>query len=143
MEIPMIVIWIGIIMAIIFNLIIDLGNGFSGENFLEIQSLSGLVAAFLAWVFFFSLAYGSKEKWMGMGDSYLAIFLGLLLGLENVFYALVIGFLLGAFLGISLVLNKKKDMKSQLPLAPFLVLGTLIIIFWGKAIIHWHLGLFY
>jgi len=143
MEIPLILIWIGIGLAVVFNLLFDLNNGLFGGFLLEAKSIAGLVAAFLAWTFFFSLAYGSKEKLMGLGDSYLAILIGLVLGLSGTFYALVIGFFTGAVLGIILVFSRKKKMKSQLPLAPFLVLGSLIMIFWGDQLIAWYLGLFF
>lgn len=144
MEIPLILIWVGIVLAIIFDIFSSSAfSQISLSNFWEIKIISGLIASLLAWLFFFSLSYGSKGKWMGMGDAYLAILLGLILGVPNIFYALVIGFTFGAVLGMVLVLKKKKKMKSQLPLAPFLITGTFIMIFWGEKIIEWHLNLFY
>lgn len=144
MEIPIILIWIGVILALGFNFYLSFDfRNFVDLNFWEIKILSSLAGAFLAWIFFFSLSYGSKGKWMGMGDAYVAILLGLVLGLPNIFYALVIGFMLGAILGLALVLKKKKNMKSQLPLAPFLIAGTYTMIFWGEEIVDWHLSLFY
>jgi prepilin signal peptidase PulO-like enzyme (type II secretory pathway) len=33
-------------------------------------------------------------------------------------------------------------MKSQVPFAPFLVIGTFIALFWYQPIIDWYFGLF-
>jgi leader peptidase (prepilin peptidase) / N-methyltransferase len=143
MEIPGIVLWIGIILAVIFNFYFDWSGGFFSGDFLAAKTYAGLLGGGIAFIFFFSMSYFSKEKWMGMGDSYLAIFLGLFLGFPRIFYALIIGFFLGAFLGIILIIFGKKKMKSKLPLAPFLIAGTLLVMFFYPQIAAWYWGLFY
>ena len=63
---------------------------------------------------------------MGWGDSALELSLGWLLGLSVGASALVLAFWSGAAVGIVLmVLSKRYTMKSELPFAPFLVLGAL------------------
>lgn len=69
----------------------------------------------------------SKGTWMGLGDAKLAIGLGFLLGLGKLLSAAVIAFWSGAIIGVFLILVKKiGGMKSEIPFAPFLVLGTFI-----------------
>lgn len=144
MEIPGIAIWMGVILVIIFNVYSDWQSHlFLGTSVLEARTYSGIIAAAISFVFFFSLSYFSKEKWMGMGDAYLVVFLGLLLGLPQIFYALIMGFSLGSVIGIALVIFGEKKLKSRLPLAPFLVAGTIITLFFYQSIANWYWGLFY
>lgn len=64
---------------------------------------------------------------MGWGDAPLELSLGLLLGLSLGATALMLSFWIGAVVGIVLIVFKKGlTMKSELPFAPFLVLGALI-----------------
>lgn len=143
MEIPGIILWIGIILAVVFNFYFDWSGSLLGGDFLAAKTYAGLLGAGIAFVFFFSISYFSKEKWMGMGDAYLAIFLGLLLGFPQIFYALIIGFFLGAVFGIVLMILGRKKMKSKLPLAPFLIIGTFFTLFFYSQIAFWYWGLFY
>ncbi|EKE10758.1 MAG: hypothetical protein ACD_15C00204G0010 [uncultured bacterium] len=143
MEIPSIVLALGIFISIVFNLFADGGREiFSGMQAYDFSTYSGVLAAVVSFSFFFLMVAVSKEKWMGMGDAYLVIFLGLIVGWPNILLALLLSFSLGAFAGILLVLSKKKEMGSQLPFAPFLVLGTMLAIFWYKPIVDWYFGLF-
>lgn len=141
MEIPSIVLWVTIVFALVFDFIFDIENG-QILSFVNGLTLSGLVASAAAFAFFFSLSKFSKERWMGMGDAYLVILLGLIVGWPKVLFALFSAFSVGAICGIILILLKKKKMESQLPFAPFLVLGTLLTIFFYQFIMSWYLGLF-
>jgi prepilin signal peptidase PulO-like enzyme (type II secretory pathway) len=140
MEIPNLVLWPAIILALIFNLYLDFGQIFS--TVWERMSVSGVMASGGAFLFFFSLSYFSKEKWMGMGDAYLVILLGLILGWPKILLGLFLAFAIGAIYGIILIGMKKKDMKSQLPFAPFLIVGTFFALFYYAPIVGWYLGLF-
>jgi len=104
--------------------------------------LNNLYAAFGASVFFLFIVLVSRGKWMGVGDIKLAFLMGLLLGFPNILAALFLGFLIGAIIGIGLILAKRKTMKSEVPFGPFLVIGTFIALFWGERIIQWYLNLF-
>lgn len=69
----------------------------------------------------------SKGAWMGLGDAKLAIGLGLILGMSKVLSAVVLTFWSGAIIGIILMLfSKKYGIKSEIPFAPFLMLGTFL-----------------
>jgi prepilin signal peptidase PulO-like enzyme (type II secretory pathway) len=74
----------------------------------------------------------SKGKWMGLGDAKLAIGLGWLLGLSQALSGVVIAFWVGAVVGITLVVcSKKHGMKSEIPFAPYLVLGAFLAFVFG------------
>jgi len=82
----------------------------------------------------------SSGKWMGLGDAKLAIGLGYLLGLPLALSGVVFAFWIGSVVGILLVvfshlgrakLAKKYRMKSEIPFAPYLVLGAILVFFFG------------
>ncbi len=85
--------------------------------------LSGVLVAmpfFILWVV-------SGGAWMGFGDVKLAVGIGWLLGISVALSALALSFWSGAIIGILLILiSKKYKMKSQIPFAPYLVLGTFV-----------------
>lgn len=69
----------------------------------------------------------SKGKWMGLGDAKLVIGLGLLLGLSKAIFGIMLAFWIGAIVGILLIIFKKlKGFKSEIPFAPFLILGAFL-----------------
>jgi len=76
---------------------------------------------------------------MGMGDVKLAFLMGLLLGFPQILLALFLAFLIGAIIGLSLIMLKKKTLKSEVPFGPFLIIGTFIAMFWGEKIINLYL----
>lgn len=102
--------------------------------------LSGAGAGF----FFFGLWYVSRGRWIGLGDAKLAFPLGVMVGASGVFSMVVLSFWIGAvvslvLLGLQRVLARGKTrlrflgaprtMKSEVPFAPFLVLGFLAVQF--------------
>lgn len=98
-----------------------------------------LLAAILASVFFLAIVLVSRGKWMGIGDIKLAFLMGLFLGLPNILVALFLAFLIGAIIGIGLIILGKKTLKSEVPFGPFLVTGTFMALFWGERIVNWYL----
>ncbi len=102
---------------------------------------SGL-AAILAAGFFLSIVLVSRGRWMGLGDVKLAFLMGLFLGFPNILIALFFAFLIGAIIGVGLILAKRKTLRSEVPFGPFLVTGTFVALFWGERIVQWYLDLF-
>ncbi|MEX2052565.1 MAG: prepilin peptidase [Candidatus Paceibacterota bacterium] len=92
----------------------------------EISELfSGALVALpfvLFWLF-------SRGAWMGLGDAKLALGLGYMLGLGRALSAVVMSFWIGAIVGIFLMVIKNQKIKSEIPFAPFLVLGTALAFF--------------
>lgn len=68
----------------------------------------------------------SRGRWMGLGDAKLSVGLGFMLGLSRILTATVLAFWAGALAGIFLLIASRARMKTQVPFAPFLVLGALI-----------------
>lgn len=69
----------------------------------------------------------SSGRWMGLGDAKLAIGLGWLFGFSLALFGVMLAFWIGAIAGITLVIfSKKYGMKSEIPFAPYLILGTIL-----------------
>lgn len=128
MEIPLILLMIGMIGAIVYALVLTFvaGAGFfvPEASWKEIL-YGGSVAALL----FYGLVFYSKETWMGMGDVWLAGIAGAAVGLSALLLLFTLSFFFGAIVGGGLLIYGKKGMRSQIPFAPFLSLGTLTTLF--------------
>jgi len=140
-EIPDIVLWPAVVWVISFGLFFSWNLVSLKENIFDMPMLSRFLGAAAAFAFFYFLSWVSKEKWMGMGDAYLAILLGLILGWPQILLALFMAFLIGSIYGIILMLAGKYTRKSRVPFAPFLVTGTIIAMFFYAPIIDWYLRL--
>lgn len=78
-------------------------------------------------------------KGMGGGDVKLGAFMGLALGFPGSLVALAIAFLSGAIVSLILIISGKKHFGQVIPFGPFLVLGSLIALFWGDWLTLWYL----
>jgi leader peptidase (prepilin peptidase) / N-methyltransferase len=86
----------------------------------------------------------SKGTWMGLGDAKLALGIGWFLGFSGAISALCLAFWIGAAVSVGLLLLQRRSskkrgrlsMKSEVPFAPFLVLGLLIIYFFPMDLFH-------
>ena len=93
----------------------------------HIPSLSEFLSGLIVALPFAALWLVSNGAWMGLGDGKLMLGLGWLLGTGRVLSGAVIAFWSGAIIGILLILfSKKHKMKSEIPLAPFLVFGAIL-----------------
>jgi prepilin signal peptidase PulO-like enzyme (type II secretory pathway) len=102
----------------------------------------------------------SRGKWMGLGDAKLALGMGWFLGLTAGASAIMLAFWVGAVVSIAILLLAELlkgarthnflglkfrlsvlNMKSEIPFAPFLIIGLLIVYFFSYNIVA-HLSLF-
>ncbi len=105
-----------------------------------ICNFSAWPSALGAAAFFGAIVLISRGKWMGVGDIKLGFLMGLILGWPNILVALFLAFLIGAIIGVGLIVSGKKTLKSEVPFGPFLVTGTIISLFWGQKIINCYLN---
>ncbi|MDX9892818.1 MAG: prepilin peptidase [Patescibacteria group bacterium] len=120
-----------ICLALIFNLYL----GFDFSNL--------LLGALIGSGFFAVQFFGSKGKWVGDGDIRLGALMGLILGWQILLVALFIAYLVGAAVGLFLIVTDKKKMSSALPFGPFLSGATLVAMIYGKQLLSWYLNLIY
>ncbi len=106
----------------------------------DLNKLNLLAGVLLPLPFAF-LWFVSKGRWIGLGDAKLMIGMGWFLGLFDGISAVILSFWIGSVFGVSLVLLSKfsslffKDkhftIKSEIPFAPFLIVATIFIFFFG------------
>jgi leader peptidase (prepilin peptidase)/N-methyltransferase len=110
-------------------------------NATPLDFLAGPILA-IPFAFLWSVSGG---RWMGLGDAKLALGIGWFLGLWSGFVAIIIAFWIGAIFGITLIVfgkltqasffasifRRRITMKSEIPFAPFLILGTLLVFFFN------------
>ncbi len=114
----------------------------AADVFISTQVLLDLFAGPFFFLFFYSLWKISDGTWMGFGDGKLALALGFFLGFFDGLSALLFAFWIGAIVGISLMIVSKVlpaigfhrggiavTMKSEIPFAPFILLGAAIVFF--------------
>ena len=76
---------------------------------------------------------------MGGGDIKMMAMVGAFMGWKAIFLTTFIGSLSGSLVGIFLMVAKGKGRKSKIPFGPFLALGALATLFFGKVILQWYL----
>ena len=103
---------------------------------------SHLLAASLAGLFFFSLHWLGKGRWMGGGDVKLAILMGLILGTTRGIVAFFVGFNLAAAYSLALIAAKRLNRKDVIPFGPFLIAATIIGVLHGQQLFNLYINLF-
>ena len=78
----------------------------------------------------------SRGAWIGSGDVFLGIGMGVLLGeWRLMMLALFASYILGALYVSLLLLLKKKKMADYTAFGPFLVMGTCVSLWWGQSML--------
>ena len=75
---------------------------------------------------------------MGGGDIKLIAMMGAFFGWKAVLLTIFVGSLLGAVVGIGLMVFKGIKRKTPIPFGPFLVAGAMVAIFCGPAFLNWY-----
>ncbi len=101
-----------------------------------------LLGAALAWLGLLVVHLISPAG-MGFGDVRLAFVLGLFLGwlsLRHVLTGVFLGFLLGALIGVGLMVFRVRSRKDAVPFGPFLAGGAILAVLFGDQIIRTWFG---
>ena len=77
---------------------------------------------------------------MGWGDVEICILCGVFLGLKLTMVTLFFSFIFGGFIGLLLIITKKKTRKDYIPFGPYIVMGAITAVFWGEKIVNWYLN---
>jgi leader peptidase (prepilin peptidase)/N-methyltransferase len=102
----------------------------------KFQILNSFIAALVVMFPILLLWVITKGKGMGFGDVKLAFNIGFLLGLKPGLLALYLAFIAGGVVGFFLLISRKSKLESKIAFGPFIVVGTLIMFFWGEKIME-------
>jgi prepilin signal peptidase PulO-like enzyme (type II secretory pathway) len=95
------------------------------------DNLLGMLALFAVFIVILLLFPGS----FGGGDVKLASAIGLLSGLEQSIVVLEVSLITGAVVGILYALKTKKGLRTKIPFAPFLAVGLIVSLLYGRDIL--------
>ena len=87
--------------------------------------LEGLIGFALSLIIML-IAYFVKRGSIGIGDIEAIAACGMIIGFPNIFHFLFKAFLFVFLYGIFLIITKKKNKIDEIPLAPFLLIATII-----------------
>jgi leader peptidase (prepilin peptidase)/N-methyltransferase len=117
-----------------------LGIASIDEPHMLLRAAFGAAAMFAV---YFALCFAYPAG-MGFGDVKLSGVLGLYtawLGWDVWGAGLLLGFFLGGFFGIGLILVKKGGRKTAVPFGPFMLLGALLAVLFGHGLVDGYLDL--
>jgi leader peptidase (prepilin peptidase) / N-methyltransferase len=83
-----------------------------------------------------------RKEAMGLGDVKLMAAVGAWQGWGMALFAIFLAALVAAIVGIALIILKKTQWGAKLPFGPYLALGSLITLFFGRTLIGWYLGFY-
>ncbi|RIU89726.1 prepilin peptidase [Oceanobacillus picturae] len=99
------------------------------------SSLVGAIAALVIIALVIMISRGG----MGAGDMKLFGVLGIVLGLQGTLLAFFLSCIIGAIVGLLLIVLKVIDRKQPVPFGPYIVLASLITYFSGERLIDWYI----
>lgn len=82
-----------------------------------------------------------KKEGMGGGDIKLLAMIGAWLGWKAIPFVILSSSLIGSILGGASLILSKQGLRTKIPFGPFLALGAIIYIFFGKELIMWYINL--
>jgi leader peptidase (prepilin peptidase)/N-methyltransferase len=77
---------------------------------------------------------------MGLGDVKFMAAIGAFLGWQATLFSLMLSSVIGAVVGLLLIVLKKQEWSSRLPFGPYIALAAMVWMFGGHRLFAWWLG---
>jgi leader peptidase (prepilin peptidase) / N-methyltransferase len=74
---------------------------------------------------------------MGLGDVKFMGAIGAFLGWQGVMFSLMLSSMIGAVVGVTLIVMRRREWSSRMPYGPYIALAAAIWIFGGKKLVPW------
>lgn len=121
------------------GLLVNMNNGFTDIH----SAVIGAIAGYLSlWSIYWCFKLVTGKEGMGYGDFKLLAAIGAWLGWSILPVVILLSSLVGAMIGIGLILAAKLNRNIPIPFGPYLAGGALIALFWGEKLNHFYSGLF-
>lgn len=113
-------------------------------TFTDLKSaVIGAVAGYLAlWLVYWGFKLLTRKEGMGYGDFKLLAAIGAWLGWQMLPLVILLSSLVGAVVGISLIIFVRHGKDIPIPFGPYLAGGGLIALLWGREMTHTYLTYF-
>ncbi|MCP4876694.1 MAG: prepilin peptidase [Gammaproteobacteria bacterium] len=123
--------WLGILLAL-FDVFVSLED-----------SIIGVITGYMSlWSVFMLFKLITGKEGMGYGDFKLLAMLGAWLGWKPLFVVILTSSVVGASVGISMILLKKTSRSTQIPFGPYLAAAGWITLLWGDQLMRFYLTAF-
>lgn len=107
------------------------------------DAVIGAMAGYLVlWSLYWAFKLLTGKEGMGYGDFKLLAALGAWLGWQALPIVLLLSSLIGAIIGISLILLRNHHQNKPIPFGPYLAIAGWIALLWGDTITRWYLTTF-
>ena len=122
--------WLGMLLAL-FEVFIDLET-----------SVIGAMAGYLSlWSIFVLFKVVTGKEGMGHGDFKLLAMLGAWLGWKPLFVVILTSSMVGAVVGITMILLKMTERGTQIPFGPYLAAAGWMTLLWGDELMQFYFSL--
>ncbi len=121
------------------GLLINLGGTFADLK----SAVIGAVAGYLSlWAVYWAFKLATGKEGMGYGDFKLLAAIGAWLGWQMLPLTILASSMVGAVVGITLMVAVKHGRSVPIPFGPYLAAAGIIALFWGKPLTQHYLGLY-
>ena len=104
------------------------------------DAVIGAIAGYLIlWSLYWTFKLLTGKEGMGYGDFKLLAALGAWLGWQSLPLILILSSVVGAVVGISLMLLRRHQQGNPIPFGPYLAMAGWIALLWGESITRWYL----
>lgn len=115
-----------------------------GGTYIDLKSaVIGAAAGYLSlWTVYWAFKLVTGKEGMGYGDFKLLAAVGAWLGWQMLPLAILVSSMVGAVVGIALIVFARHGRNIPIPFGPYLAAAAVIALFWGKPLTQQYLGLF-
>ena len=94
--------------------------------------IGGMVGYISIWLIIYLYKTFKKIDGMGLGDAKLMAGIGLLFGWQSIPFVLFISSILGLIFVVPSLIKKQKNMRTEIPFGPFIILACLVYFAYGN-----------
>ena len=97
------------------------------------QSIIGGIVGYISiWLIIYLYKTFKKIDGMGLGDAKLMAGIGLLFGWQSIPFVLFVSSILGLIFVVPSLIKKQKNMRTEIPFGPFIILACLVYFVYGN-----------
>ncbi len=121
------------------GLLLNLGGAYTDLK----SAVIGAAAGYLSlWAVYWVFKLATGKEGMGYGDFKLLAAIGAWLGWQMLPLTILASSMVGAVVGITLIIAVKHGRNVPIPFGPYLAAASIIALFWGKPLTQHYLGLY-
>lgn len=125
------IVWFGSVAVIVYRLVLLYYGAYQVTDLAK-----AVILAAVFYAFFWILYKATRGRGMADGDMYVAMYMGLLLGWPRGMIAMLLSFIIGAGVGVLLIVTKLRSRKDTVPFVPFMIVSIIIALVWGEQLIR-------